>query len=142
MRTICVVIEQRPNSRHSISRNWMSHGTGCSWIIHTQMSHWYHARSLTHIPKSLSEDSRKTVLPKQPPVEAVWDELWRVPHTMRTTAMALCLSVMEYRCTVWTRSSHRKLVNTTLNETCRPFKRYSRPIRTLRHHPTRNTTQR
>ena len=42
---------------------------------------------------------------------------------------------VSYRCPVWTRSSHRKLVNTTLNETCRPFNRYSRPIRTLRYHP-------
>ena len=45
------------------------------------------------------------------------------------------------RCPVWTRSSHRKLVNTTLNETCRPFNRYSRPIRTLRYHPTGYTPQ-
>ena len=40
------------------------------------------------------------------------------PHTMRTTATALCLSVAEYCCPVWARSTHRKLVDTTLNETC------------------------
>ena len=48
---------------------------------------------------------------------------------------------VSYRCPVWTRSSHRKLVNTTLNEICRPFNRYSRPIRTLRYHPTGYTPQ-
>ena len=41
------------------------------------------------------------------------------PHTMRTTATALCLSVVEYCCPVWARSTHRKLVDTRLNETCR-----------------------
>ena len=39
------------------------------------------------------------------------------PHTTRTTATALCLSVAEYCCHVWARSTHRKLVDTTLNET-------------------------
>ena len=39
-------------------------------------------------------------------------------HAMRTTATALCLSVTEYCCPVWARSTHRKLVDTTLNETC------------------------
>ena len=41
------------------------------------------------------------------------------PHTMRTTATVLCLSVAEYCCPVWASSTHRKLVDTTLNETCR-----------------------
>ena len=39
-------------------------------------------------------------------------------HTMRTTATALCLSVAEHCCPVWDRSTHSKLVDTTLNETC------------------------
>ena len=43
----------------------------------------------------------------------------RVPHTMRKTATALCLSVAEYCCPVWARSEHRKFVDTTVNETCR-----------------------
>ena len=38
------------------------------------------------------------------------------PHTMRTPASALCLSVAEYCCHVC--STHRKLVDTTLNEIC------------------------
>ena len=42
----------------------------------------------------------------------------RANHTMRTTATALCLSVAEYCCPVWARSTHRTLVDTTLNETC------------------------
>ena len=41
------------------------------------------------------------------------------PHTKRTTATALCLSVAEYCCPVWARSTHRKPVDTTLNKTCR-----------------------
>ena len=37
------------------------------------------------------------------------------PHTMRTTETALCLSVAEYCCPAWARSTPRKLVDTTLN---------------------------
>ena len=52
------------------------------------------------------------------------------PHTMRTTATALCLSVAEYCCPVWARSTHRKLVDTTLNETCRLITGCIRPTAT------------
>ena len=52
------------------------------------------------------------------------------PHTMRTTATALCLSVAEYCCPVWARSTHRKLVDTTLNETCRLITGCIRPTDT------------
>ena len=54
------------------------------------------------------------------------------PHTMRTTATALCLSVAEYCCPVWTSSTHRKLVDTTLNETmsCRLITGCIRPTAT------------
>ena len=49
---------------------------------------------------------------------------------MRTTATALCLSVAEYCCPVWARSTHRKLVDTTLNETCRLITGCIRPTAT------------
>ena len=52
------------------------------------------------------------------------------PHTMRTTATALCLSVAEYCCPVWARSTHRKLVDTTLNEICRLITGCIRPTAT------------
>ena len=52
------------------------------------------------------------------------------PHTMRTTATALCLSVAEYCCPVWAHSTHRKLVVTTLNETCRLITGCIRPTDT------------
>ena len=52
------------------------------------------------------------------------------PHTMRTTATALCLSVAEYCCPVWARSTHRKLVDATLNETCRLITGCIRPTAT------------
>ena len=52
------------------------------------------------------------------------------PHTMRTTATALCLSVTEYCCPVWARSTHHKLVDTTLNETCRLITGCIRPTAT------------
>ena len=52
------------------------------------------------------------------------------PHTMRTTATALCLSVAEYCCPVWARSMHRKLVDTMLNETCRLITGCIRPTDT------------
>ena len=52
------------------------------------------------------------------------------PHTMRTTATALFLSVAEYCCPVWARSKHRKLVDTTLNETRRLITGYIRPTAT------------
>ena len=52
------------------------------------------------------------------------------PRTMKTTATALCLSVAEYCCPVWARSTHRKLVDTTLNETCRLITVCIRPTAT------------
>ena len=52
------------------------------------------------------------------------------PHTMRTTAIALCLSVGEYCCPVLARSTHRKLIDTTLNETCRLITGCIRPTAT------------
>ena len=54
----------------------------------------------------------------------------RAPHTMRTTATALCLSVAEYCCPVWARSTHPKLVDTTLNETSRLITGCIRPTAT------------
>ena len=69
---------------------------------------WHHTRPLTHLPKPLSEDTRKTVLLKQPPEEAAWNELGRGPPHHA-----------GYCCSVWARSTHRKLVDTTLNATCR-----------------------
>ena len=52
------------------------------------------------------------------------------PQTMGTTATTLCLSVAEYCCPVWARSTHRKLVDTTLNETCRLITGCIRPTAT------------
>ena len=52
------------------------------------------------------------------------------PHTMRTTAILRCLSVAEYCCPGWARSTHRKLVDTTLNETCRLITGCIRPTAT------------
>ena len=54
------------------------------------------------------------------------------PHTMRTPATALCLSVAKYCCPVWARSMHRKLIyiDTTLNETCRLVTGCIRPTAT------------
>ena len=75
-------------------------------------------RSLTypnHCPKTRAKlSSRNNLLRK------LHGTNWGAcPHTMKTTATALCLSVTEYCCPVWARSTHRKLVDTTLNETCR-----------------------
>ena len=75
-------------------------------------------RSLTypnHCPKTRAKlSSRNNLLRK------LHGTNWGAcPHTMKTTATALCLSVAEYCCPVWARSTHRKLVDTTLNETCR-----------------------
>lgn len=41
------------------------------------------------------------------------------PHTLRTTAMALCYSTAEYAAPVWERSVHAKKIDTALNQTCR-----------------------
>ena len=52
------------------------------------------------------------------------------PHTMRTTATALRFSVAEYCCPVWARSTHSKLVDTTMNETWRLITGCTRPTAT------------
>ena len=41
------------------------------------------------------------------------------PHTLRTTALALCFSTAEYACPVWERSAHVGKVDSTLNDICR-----------------------
>jgi hypothetical protein len=41
------------------------------------------------------------------------------PDTLRTTALALCMSTAEYACSTWARSSHARHVDTALNDTCR-----------------------
>ena len=68
------------------------------------------------------------------------------PHTIMTTVTALCLSMAEYCCPVWARSTHRKLDDTTLNETCRLITGCIRPTAMptpeLRHRPTRNKSRR
>ena len=51
-------------------------------------------------------------------------------RTMRMTATVLCLSVAEYCCPVWARYTHRKLIDTTLNETCRLITGCIRPTGT------------
>ena len=60
---------------------------------------------------------------------------------MRTTATALCLSVAEYCCPAWARSTHRKLIDTALNETCHLITGCIRPTATpdlYVHRPTGN----
>ena len=39
--------------------------------------------------------------------------------TLRATALALCYSVAEYACPVWEKSSHAKIVDASLNDSCR-----------------------
>ena len=70
------------------------------------------------------------------------------PHTMRTTATALCLSVAEYCCPVWARTTHRKLVDITLNETCRlitgcirPTDRPTPGAKTIKKNSTQNKSE-
>ena len=41
------------------------------------------------------------------------------PQTLCTTAMALCVSTVEYCCPAWSRSAHCKDVDIALNDTCR-----------------------
>ena len=88
----------------------------------TKLDHTHspvHTRPLTHLPKPLSEDACKTLLQKQPPEKAVRDELGHVPPHHEDNGDSAMLSVVEYCCPVWARSTHRELVDTTLDETCR-----------------------
>ena len=41
------------------------------------------------------------------------------PHTLRSTALALCYSTAEYCAPVWCRSAHAKKIDPLLNEVCR-----------------------
>ena len=91
---------------------------------------WHHTRPLTHLPKPLPQDARKTLLQKQPLRKLHGTNWGACPHTMRTTATALCLSVAEYCCPLWARSTHRKLVDTTLNEICNLITGCIRPTAT------------
>ena len=108
----------------------MSPGTVRSSTIHTHLF-TLASHSTAHSPtETTTIKALAKLLQNQPPQEAAWYELGRVPHTMRTTATALCLPVAEYSCPVWARSTHRKLVDTTLNETCRLITGCIRPTAT------------
>ena len=81
----------------------------------------------THCMKTRAKLSSRNNLPRK-----LHGTNWGAcPHTTRTTATALCLSVAEYCCPVWARSTHRKLVDTTLNETCRLITGCIHPTATL-----------
>lgn len=41
------------------------------------------------------------------------------PDVLCSSAIALCFSISEYACPVWTRSAHVHKLDTTLNDTCR-----------------------
>ena len=49
------------------------------------------------------------------------------PRTIRTAALALSFSVAEYACPVWERSRHTKILDTTINTTCRKITGCLRP---------------
>jgi len=50
--------------------------------------------------------------------------------TLRTSALALCYSVAEYCCPVWSRSSHVSLVDSQLNNAMRLLSGCVRPMQT------------
>ena len=80
----------------------------------------------SHRPLHLTASRRgKTLLQKQPPQEAAWYE--PCPHTMRTTATAL-VSPWRRIAVLSGPVQHRKLVDTTLNETCRLITGCIRPM--------------
>ena len=51
-------------------------------------------------------------------------------NTLRTSALALCYSVAEYCCPVWSRSSHIRKVDSQLNSTMRQITGCLRPTET------------
>lgn len=57
------------------------------------------------------------------------------PHTLRTSAMALCLSTAEYAAPVWGGSAHAKQVDVALNETTRIITGCLRPTPTEKLYP-------
>ncbi len=131
----------------------MSPGTVRSSTIHTHLF-TLASHSTAHSPTETTASRRAQNAPLETTSSGICMVRTgaRAPHTMRTTATALCLSVAEYCCPVWARSTHRKLVDPTLNETCRLITGCIRPtatpdiyvtsLRAVRHRPTRNTAQR
>ena len=78
---------------------------------------WHHTRPLTHLPKPLPEDAPKLSSRNNLLRKLHGTDRGACHHTTRTTATSLCLSVAEYCCPVWSCSTHRKLVDTTLLNT-------------------------
>ena len=69
----------------------------------------------THIDKL-----RKKISPRNNLVNMLANSSWGAdPHTLRTTALALCYSTAEYSAAVWCRSAHAHHVNADLNKACR-----------------------
>lgn len=75
-------------------------------------------RSLTY--KYHCEKTRQKVAARNNILRKLANSKWGAkPAILRTTAQALCYSTAEYACPVWSRSSHAKKVDVSLNETCR-----------------------
>ena len=79
-----------------------------------------------HVEKTKSKVcSRNNILSKL--VGTTWGAN---PHTMKSTALALCYSSAEYACPVWERSTHAKKVDPALNASCRLITGCLRPTTT------------
>ena len=75
-------------------------------------------RSLTF--KRHVEKTRAKVCTRNNIIRKLSSTQWGAsPSTIRSTALALCMSTAEYACPVWERSAHAKKLDPVINSTCR-----------------------
>jgi hypothetical protein len=73
-------------------------------------------RSLTY--RAHYEKLKKKIASRNGLLQKLTGNCWEAqPHTLRTTAMALCLSTAKYASPLWGRSTHSKQIDVTLNDT-------------------------
>ena len=75
-------------------------------------------RSLTY--KKHIENTRAKVCARNNVLRKLSGTNWGAnPSTIRSTALALCLSAADYACPVWERSAHAKKLDPAINAACR-----------------------
>jgi hypothetical protein len=113
---VCAFHLRNHEAKRQLSINWS--GTQLENCVHPVYLGVTLDRSLTY--KTHIQKTRAKVSARNNIVSKLTGTRWGAnPHTLRSTALALCYSTAEYACPVWERSAHAKKIDPVINSTCR-----------------------
>ena len=122
--TTCVQTPGKPISAASILRTEKPNGNLTLWDGIKLENHQHPVYLRLTLDRTLSyrehPRTRAKVSTRNRLLRQLTNLKWGAhPGTLRTSALALCFSVAEYACPVWSRSCHAQKLNPILKETCR-----------------------